>query len=110
MFDPGFLDLMPLTVTVQKALPGQYDSVGAVKLSDTILSYRARAEVSQRRITDSNGQVITSTMQVFIAAQEMISPEDKISLPAGLVPNGKQIQAVLPEYDEEALHHMVVYF
>lgn len=110
MFDSAFLDLMPLTVSVNRAVPGQYDRVGNPLMSPNQADYRARAELGQFRVVSSTGEIVTARNAVIVAAQELFTIDDRITLPAGLNPQGKKIAAVDPNYDEDGLHHIEIYF
>jgi hypothetical protein len=108
-FDSAFLALMPLTVTVEKALVGQYDVAGKPKMSGDITSYRARKQLKNVRFTNITGKEITSTMQVYLACTDKLSPEDKLTVP-DVDLKDKPIQEIRLVDDEEGPHHTVAYF
>jgi tRNA G26 N,N-dimethylase Trm1 len=108
-FDERFLRLMPLTVTVQSSVAAQYDLYGQPVMSATTKTYRARVQHKKVRFTNTAGDTITSTMQLYMACTDKLSNEDKVTIP-GIDLTGKPIQGVEPVDDYEGPHHTVVYF
>lgn len=108
-FDPNFLEFMPLSVAVTRAT-GTYDDYGKPIMAATSVQYRARSEVGTKRVVTSAGKEIVSTMRVFLACQEILNPEDAVTLPAGLNDQNKPLQGIDPVYDEEGLHHVVLLY
>ena len=100
---------MPIEVTVQAAAAGSYDQYGQPVLDAGLKTYRARKQLSKRRVRDSAGNTVTSTQQLYLATTDPISVEDKFTVP-GWDLKGKQVIEVRRVDDDEGPHHTVVYF
>ncbi len=108
-WDIALESLMPLTVTVEKVLPGQYDGYGNPKLSGVVKTYKARQQLRDQRLGGIGVEEVTSTMQLYLNCQDVLTADDQITIP-GIDLRGKKILRIRLVDDEEGPHHTVVYF
>jgi len=107
-FDPDYLEFMPLNVVVQKAGAG-YDDYGQ-PLPGVVKVYKGRAQVKAVSVTTVMGEEVTSSAQLILACTDPISTDDSIPMNDATNPGGKPIINVEPVYDEDGVHHTVIYF
>lgn len=109
MGTPSFsdwLDFMPETVTVNSYVSQSVS--GAKTYNPTAVSYPARIELKNHRIVDMNGREILAKGRVFLGTTTIIDTRDKLTLPAGYVPQTPPILAVNPVADESGTHHVTL--
>ena len=81
--DPELLELFPHKVQIQRR-------TGRDKNTDPIYSaaaeYAAQVVEKIKRVVDTNGREVVSSVQAIVPTDEAISPFDKITLPDGSTP------------------------
>ena len=113
-WDPEFEAFMPDTVGIEACL--DVDSYGKRVFADppAPTSVRCRIEQEARKVTDAQGKEVVSQTKLFLkpTAEDgttyTIGPNDRITLPAGYVPQQPPILTVGRENDEQGIHHWEV--
>lgn len=96
-FIDDLLDLMPNTVTVQPFV--SRDSYGAASYGSPV-SYRARVNYKTHNILGSDGQLILSNGTIWMACDDPMTADDRVTLDDGSTP---VILKVVRETDETGL-------
>lgn len=110
-WDPEFEAFMPETITLEPtiALSGfGAQTPGAAK------TIRCRIEQEARKVTDREGKEVVSQTRLYLkptaedGTSYTIAPTDRITLPAGFLPQQPPILSVSRQADEAGLHHYEV--
>jgi hypothetical protein len=99
--DQDFLDLMPLTISVQhQAGVNEYNE----PTWSSVVQYRARMETTRQYLRTAEGTEQIVSGRLIVDAQGTLHESDKVTLPDGKTP---LVVAVATEYDETGIHHQV---
>lgn len=101
-----FIDLMTQTI---KVAPATGLDGFAKETFGADVSYSGRVSGKTRVIRTASGEVKDSTKTVWLATTDVISPDARVTLPAGEVPVSPPILAVGTFPDENGAHHTVLY-
>lgn len=101
-----FLSMMPDTVTIERL--EATDAFGS-KIYGQAVPYRAYVEGRVRRIIAFSGQEQVSTVTVYVGGVPVVNASDRLTLPAGWVPQRPPILAVARLSDDRGPHHVQVY-
>ena len=104
-FDPGFLDLMPHTITVNV-----FDAVnqyGEETYSTSASTYTAMVEEHPQIVRDSFGELTLASHLAYIASTARIPVTSQITLPDGSQPPLIRSDVFS---DEDGIHHVVIFF
>lgn len=111
--EPGFLEMMPHTVTIEPF--ASRDGYG-VSSYGTSRTHRARIEGGNRQVITPEGEEKVSTRLVFIdpvpvgqSSPSEMTTKDRITLPAGYSPAQPVVLRVDREDDETGIHHLVCF-
>jgi len=72
------------------------------------VAYPARVDASQKQAVDDRGEERLSRGTVYIMGNPPIKPEDRLQLPAGMIPQNPQIIGVSRYTDERGAHHVEI--
>lgn len=108
-WDPAFLELMPITVTVEEV--ASRNAYGAPTYS-TATSHRARIREKMERVFDVDGRENWAKSKVWLAPDDdgnlpELKTGSRVTLPDGTQP---PILAVERVHDEDGVHHVVFWF
>lgn len=103
-----FLELMPDTVAVRKALA--VSTTGVVTSYSTSEARPCYISGKIRQVRDTSGQVRVSTLKVIFGGVFNLTVLDEYTLPSRYDPQIVPAIAVQPVSDENGPHHEVVYF
>ena len=92
-----FLDLMPSTITVEPFT--SRDSYGAA-VYGTAVSYRAHVFYKNHFVRGTDGELIAARGIIWIATANVISVNDRITLPDGTKPDLLSVGAAQNESGE----------
>lgn len=104
-FEPAFLDLMTATMTVYPF--ESFDDYGEATYGSTGTTYRCYVEYKPKHLEDMTGEDIVAYMTAYVASTSILSSLSKYVLPDG---STGIVQAVHTNYDQDGVHHNVVYF
>lgn len=102
----ALLDLMPHTVQLA-AESGKNAAAEPTYGADA--DYQALVQQQARMVRDTQGRMVVSNTQVYLATTDAITPRYRITLPAGFTPQRPPIINVARFSDEDGLHHVEVY-
>jgi hypothetical protein len=106
-----YLDFMPETVTldpyVSTDVSGQTHFAGDTDINARVV-YPARIEIKNHIAVDREGRQIVARGKVFVGTTIVPSVKDKIILPNNYTPNIPPIISVIPQNDEEGVHHITI--
>ena len=105
--DPELLELMPDTVTIQRAT-GDATEFGRPTFGET-LTLRCLIEGKLRRVLNMQGQEVISNVTVYLAESPGIKPSDKLTLPARYRPRNPTIKNVAYYSDQFGPYCEVIY-
>lgn len=105
--DPEFTALMPYTVTIEPWV--SYDAWGAATYG-TAVSYTARIEHRRGQVLNLSGEMVTSTLRVFLATETDIDPASRLTLPTGWTPSQPKILQTARLTDENGLYGCTVLY
>lgn len=105
-FENDFLDCMPDTVAFQ-APTGTFTDRGEPGLGAST-NYTGRIVEKNVLVYDAEGNERVSTVTVWLATTDVLSPEGKLTLPAGYTPLTPPIMAVERYPDADGAHHTVL--
>jgi hypothetical protein len=112
-FNPAYLRLMPLTVTVKRAnVPPTYDGYGNPILSSNTKTYRGSRQPASgdERVATREGEVVSVSMKIFLDCQDHLTIDDEVTLPDGINPQNKPLLAVKYWDDGNGPHHTVLLY
>ncbi len=73
------------------------------------ITVKAKIEKSEEQLLTPEGQSLVSSRKVFLASQDTsITPEWRLTLPAGFGPTQPQILQVRPVNDHNGVNHIVL--
>lgn len=75
----------------------------------TAVTYSAWINRRQRIVRNRQGQEVVSNMTVRLLTKDVITPEARLTLPAGYVPQQPELISTAMPRDERGVHHVVVY-
>jgi hypothetical protein len=104
-----WLHLMPVTITLE---PSTGIDAKHNRTYGAAVTYRARIEGApgNRSFKDEKGQEKVASFKIFVASgSTVIDKQDRITLPAGHDPVSPPILGVDPNYDQNGLHHSVIW-
>ena len=103
-WDPALDEL--LTETVYFSTASAQTRYGVKTFSTAQTSARARIVVRQSEVRTAQGQTVMSAATVWVKSTGAISAEDRITLPAGILPTSQPPILSVERYpDETGPHH-----
>ena len=105
-FESEFLDLMPDTIAF-KAPDGTFTDRGAPNFGAS-KDYAGRIVEKNVTIFDKEGQERVSSVTVWLATTDVLSPEGELTLPADFTPQSPPIMAIERYPDGDGAHHTVL--
>lgn len=104
-WDAEFDELLPHTITLR---PKTGQDADRKPTYGAAVESKARIELKSRLIRTAEGAELMGRGTVFAPLASVPSTEDELTLPAGFAPLKPPIMAVLPQYDEDGLHHVEI--
>ena len=104
-FESEFLTMMPLTITVYPFLG--FDAYGEASYSTSATTYRCRVEYDRNTRGTMQGEELTQTTTVYVAAQTTLNNLDNYVLPDG---STGMVSSIKQMWDDEGIHHNVINF
>lgn len=100
-----FLALMPYTVT--RSTKTALNRYGVRTWSTSSHTYRARIVAREQEVRQPNGQTVMSKATIWVASTgTSLSPEDRWTLPAGILPTTAPAVLLAEMYtDDDGPHH-----
>lgn len=102
------MDLFPDTVTYYLEVPDAFGKDTTV--TPVPISIRAQCSGKTRQVKMSDGQIVSSSVQVIVAGTPGLTTNHKITLPARFSPRSPKILSVDKYTDEAGASHETVYF
>ena len=103
--DKAFDPLMQHTVSI--APFSSRDADNAITYGAAV-NYSAAIDLNTRLVRAPDGQQLAGRGTVFLDTTTVPGVKDKLTLPAGFEPLVPPILVVMPQYDEDGLHHVEV--
>ncbi len=100
-----FNDFLKDTVTVEPLV--SRDGYGTPTYGAAV-TYQCRVSGAQKQVVDVAGVERTSKARIYIMSNPAIEPTDRLTMPAGFVPQQPPILAVNLLSDETGAHHLEV--
>lgn len=105
-FEGEFLDLMPDTIDFEPP-DGTWSDRGDPEFN-AATTYRGRIVEKNVTVFDKEGQERVSSVSIWLATTDVLSPQGKLTLPADFTPRNPPIMAIERYPDGDGAHHTVL--
>lgn len=104
-FDSAFLELMESTITYSTEL--SFDGYGEPTYSTATTTLQAHIQEKPTVVLDFLGEEVVANITCWVASTSPLDTTAQFTLPDGSTP---PLTSIAKHYDEDGLHHQVLYF